>query len=257
MSRIAYSLLPMFVFILADGLSFGAALIEKSDRMEINWSTQKFRFYGEAEIALGQDSYKDAEKQAWRDGMNYVSEAVRNLNVLVNETEGVSPDRLSEDAKAAAKQVSQTTYSFSTTYFGDGGVRVLLENQLPRALNSSAIKFRRREAVEPILNQFTGVLFKLSSSMKPVAIYQVVDEEGNVLFDVKDMAAESYKKNLMGRWFKKATRDEIAEAVGKGPIEIVGKPKGNKIVVSKNDWEKMVDGHQGLLVSGLIALTQP
>ncbi len=256
MPKLSHILL-LFLINLFGQSALAAALIEKNDRLEINWSTQKFRFYGEATIGVGQDSYKDAEKQAWRDGMSYVSDAVRSLNLLINEAEGVSADRLAEDAKTAAKQVAQTTYSHSTTYFGDGGVRVLLENQLPRALDSSAIKFRRQEAVEPILNQYTGIIFKLSASMKPAPAYQIVDEEGKVLFDVKDMAAVSYRKNLMGRWFKRATQDEILEAVGKGPIEVPAKPVGGKIVVSRNDWENLVGGHQGLLVSGLIALTQP
>jgi len=73
-----------------------------------------FRSSGESSVGLDSDGFKTAEKRAWHDGLSYASDAVRDLNVATNEPFSPNPDKLSEDAKAAARQVAQSTFSTST-----------------------------------------------------------------------------------------------------------------------------------------------
>jgi hypothetical protein len=240
-------------------MAVAAPIVEKHDRLEVNWATMRMRFFGQASAdGNGEDGFRVAEKKAWQDGLNYVSDAVRNLNINVNEKLTENPDKLSEDAREAARLVSTSTYSYNTTYFGDGTVRVHLENSLPKAFESSGLRFRQKEALEPAMIPFTGIVFEADKSIKPTALYQVIDEHGEVLFSVQDMAEDAFRKNLMGRWFKKPSAAELSEAVGKNPLRLAAKADApGKLVVPKDAWQKAIHGHQALLVNGSIAIAVP
>lgn len=251
-------LMGLVAYALSASAAFAGQVVDSNDRMEINWSTLKIRFYGEASLSDSDtEAYKAAEKKAWHDGLSYASEAVRNLNVSVNEGVVASPDKLTEDARKAAKQVSTSTSSYNTTYFGDGHVRVHLESTLPKALETSGIRFRQKDPSEPAMTQYSGLVLKADKATRPRPIYQVVDEAGTVLYDVKDMAEEAYRKNLMGRWFKRPTPGELGEAAGKNPVQLAAEVREGRFVVSRTEWDKALEGHRSLLVNGQVVIALP
>jgi len=234
-------------------------MIEKIDRLEINWSTMRVRFYGEAKMEAGSDeSYKEVEKRAWNDGLKYISGAVRDIYINKNEALFEDAQTLSESAAKAAEKVATSTFSYDTTYYGDGAIRVHLENTLPRALASEAIRFRLKVALEPGLIQHSGILFQLNKEAKPLAVYRIVNNNGQVLFDATEMAESSFKKNLMGRWFKAPKSHELTTAVGAAPVKIPLTILNDGVFeVDAKTWEKALEGHKSLLRSGRIALTVP
>ncbi len=242
-------------------------VIEKSDRMEVNWSTLRIRFYGEAEADLqSDDDYKFAEKKAWRDGLRYVSGAVRDIYIAQNEMLFGNPDLLSKAANKAAKSISTSTFSYDTTYYANGTIRVHLENMLSKAIASDAIRFRLKEALDPGLIQHSGVLFELDNKIKPSATYKVIDENGETLFDAKEMAESAFKKNLMGRWFIAPHSSELEASIGNVPVRIPVKLMDNStvnsagnstFVVKRKYWDRVIEGHKALLRSGRIALSMP
>ncbi len=237
------------------GAAHAAPVIESNARLEINWSTLRMRYYGEA--VSGSEDLKSAEKKAWRDGLNYANDVVRNLNIAANEPFSSNPEKLAEDAKIASHQVSVGTSSFSTTYFADGTVRVYLESPLPKALESSLIHFRQKEAPEPTMTEHTGIVLAPDQAVKPRPNYQITDEDGKILFDVRDMAQASYNRRLMGRWYRKPNSSELTDAVGKNPLNIPVRVTDGKFLVQREIWEKAIEGHKSLLVSGIIAIALP
>ena len=64
--RFSYLLLLSFT----SAQAFSAPVIQKADRAELNWTTMKIRFYGEAE--LSKLSFIDSEKQAIQEGLDYI-----------------------------------------------------------------------------------------------------------------------------------------------------------------------------------------
>jgi hypothetical protein len=238
---------------------FAKQVVEKSDRMEINWSTLRIRFYGEAKTNVGTDSdFKTAEKKAWRDGLRYITGAVRNIYITQNENLFGDMELLSEAANSAANSISTSTFSYDTTYYSDGKIRVHLENLLAKAIGSDAIRFRLKEALDPGMIQHSGVLFVLDEKVSPSATYKIVDEDGETLFDVNEMAESSFKKNLMGRWFINPRTSELDSSVGSVPVKIPVQAKGNAtFVTDRKNWEKAIEGHKALLRSGRIALALP
>jgi hypothetical protein len=245
--------------LLSSGLAGAAPVVETVDRLEINWSTLRIRFYGEASSSASQgEELKSAEKKAWQDGLAYIQGAVRDLNVSVNERGEASDEQITADAKEAAKAIAKSTSSYSTTYFANGTVRVLLENQLPKALSMAGIRFRQREPATHGALEHTGIVLKTAKAMKPSARYLVVDENGETLFDVHEMAEEAYRKSLMGRWLKRPSSSELAETVGKNPAVVAAEPIADgKLRVARSAWEQAVDGHRALLVNGTIAVVLP
>jgi len=247
------------ICLVMSGAAPASPIVETQDRLEVNWATMRMRFFGQASAdSTSEDGFRVAEKKAWQDGLSYVSDAVRNLNIHTNEKLTENPERLSEDAREAARLVSTSTYSYNTTYFGDGAVRVHLENSLPKAFETSGLRFRQKEALEPSMIAYTGIVFDSDKAVKPTALYQVRDESGDILFSVQDMAEAGFRKNLMGRWFKNPTAAELTEAIGKSPLRLPAKAESPGVfVISRREWERAIQGHQALLVNGSIAIAIP
>lgn len=242
--------------ILLSGVAEAVAVRQEVERMELDWGSHKVRYFGAADADSG--SYKEAEHSAWQDGLNYVMKAAKDLNVQAYDHLIDNPDRLAKQANAAAEAISSATYSLNTTYYSNGGIKVHLEANLPKLFATQAIRFRQKEAPAPGFSEFTGVLLALDKSMSPTPTYQIVDEKGNPLFTAADMAREAFEKNLMGRWYKRPTKEEELQAVGQNPVRVQVQVKGsNQLVVSRAEWQKLMNGHQGLLVSGQIALALP
>jgi hypothetical protein len=122
----------------------------------------------------------------------------------------------------------------------------------------AGLRVRQREPATPCALEHTGIVLKTAKAMKPSARYQVVDESGETLFDVHEMAEEAYRKGLMGRWLKRPSSSELTESVGKNPAIVAAEPLGDgKLRVARVAWEQVVDGHRALLVNGTIAVVLP
>ena len=244
---------------LASAAAMAAPVVETSDRLEVNWSTLRIRFFGEARIGmdLSGDGFKGVEKAAWRDGVSYAYDAVRVLNISINAASNANQEQLADDAGQAARQFAQSIYSINTTYFGDGTVRVHLESSLPKVISPLGIHFRQKEAPEPGLTQYTGVVLHLDKAMKPRIAFQVVDEAGASLFELRDMAQEAFRRTLMGRWYRAPTAAELSESVGPSPIHLRVAVQEGRLVVERSQWDQALEGHKSLLVNGAIALALP
>jgi hypothetical protein len=255
--QLFFGLLLSLVFL--SDFAFGAQMVERRDRTEINWSTQKIRFYGESgvrENAL--KGVEGAEKRAWADGLTYIENTIHDLSVADFEGLSSNTEKISAEARIAAKNVTKSVYSLNTIFFGNGAVRVYLESSLPKALATSMIRFRQKEAASAQLLQRTGLVLKLNGRTQPRPRYRVVDEAGMPLFEARDMAEDAFGRNLMGRWFEAPADAESAEFVGKSPITIDASVNHDgSIVVPREVWTTNLDGHQSLLVNGLIAIVVP
>lgn len=238
---------------------FATQVVEHLDRMEINWSTQKIRFYGESgpkENLL--KGVEGAEKRAWADGLAYIEGSVHDYSVSAFEGLSSNMEKVAADARNASVNVTKSVYSYNTLFFSDGTVRVYLESSLAKALTTSLIRFRQKEAASGHLMQKTGLVLRLDASARPRPRYKVVDESGRPLFEAGDMAEEGFSKNLMGRWFEVPAEAEMTEFIGKNPIVVDASvdSQGN-FVIPRKLWESGLEGHKSLLVNGLIAIIVP
>lgn len=236
-----------------------AQMVEQLNRMEINWSSHKIRFYGESgpsENLL--KGIEGAEKRAWADGLSFIEGQIHDYGVSVFENLSSNMEKVSAEASTAAKNVTKNVYSYNTLYFGDGTVRVYLESSLPKALATNLIRFRQKESASNQLMSRTGIVIRLEERVAPRARYKIVDECGMPLFDARDMSEEGFSRNLMGRWYEAPADAESAEFIGKNPIEIsAALGHDGNFVVPRQVWQEAVDGHKALLVNGIIALVVP
>lgn len=243
------------------GVSEARPYIENVGRLEIDWSTHKIHFYGEAklpEAAEPQETYRDIEKAAWQDGLNYVAGAMRDYHVSMFESHLSDTSKLAADAKLAAQAAARATTSRKTVYYSDGTVRVVLENTLPKALTSPALRFRQKEAMVSNTTRYSGVVFQLDRSVKARPIYKVVDESGALLFDEADMAEQAFHQHMMGHWYIKPSAAELSTVVGKTPLKVSAKvDEQGRFVVSKAVWNNALSGYRSLLVGGRIAISLP
>lgn len=230
-----------------------AVIKEVEDRIEMDWSTLRIRYYGQAPgTALAGESYQMAVDRALQEGLSY-------LVKTFPEVQAGRQGRNSDDAdREIAHRIASTTYIAHTVYFANGGVRVDLESSLARALASTDITFQKDKA-EQLPSENTALLIRLDQAIKPKPHYEIVAESsGKVLFQVADIAKEEYEKNLMGRWFVGERGREFRSYAGDKPLVIEARVKGDgRLEVKPELWEEVRQNNPGLLETAKIALILP
>ena len=218
------------------------AVVDKGGRVEVDYSAQKIRFYGEATVKAedGADGMKAAEKRARVDGMDYLTGSEGSKLLPFKPTD-----------------LRTGTNSYVTNYYADGTVRVYLETSLSEVAPKD-LGFASKEKVDASASSSSGVVFSVDKKAKPAPIYQIVDESGAVLFQAKDMAEAAYREGLMGRWLQRPSEKDLAAAVGIKParLALVSVAPG-QFQVSRAVWDEVMKESRPHLVNGRVALLIP
>jgi len=230
-----------------------APIIDSTSKAEINWSTMKIRLIGEAKFddTNVQESLKKIEQAAWQDG-------IQNATPEISKVFQTRPDLEKElpSASVAAKRAVDGILSHNTTYYAHGRVRVELENSLASALVPEHLTFKTAAEPNVAALAYSGVVFKVSGNMKPRAAYTIKDETGAILFAPSDVAEVAFKKNLMGKWFRRPNQFEVSSAIGANPLTVAATTGADgSLVVSKADWQKVADGNLALLQASQIVIS--
>ena len=147
----------------------------------------------------------------------------------------------SSDHKSASSAIARRVYSSGTTYYASGKVEVHLESSLPLALAPDGIPFPKDEPSPVEDTEIIGVKIKLAEPMDPQMVFEIHDEQGNVLHHVKDVARSEFFKNFMGRFYSKGSHRQADYFLGKNPVTLEGKLKGDAIiVVPAQEWQKKI-----------------
>lgn len=237
---------------LMSSLSSAKPYKETVDRMTVDWSNMKIRFYGFAQ--------KTTEKDLGEVAGQALSEGLLNIKSSV---EGYHNNKLgkkeaSPSGQEAGKLIARTTYAYHTEYFSDASVRVHMENALPRAFPADNYTFANPLNLEAAEGTFTGLVLRLDGKTEPRPVYQVVNEIGQVLFDITSVVKEAYEKNLMGKWYVNPTRGELASAVGAKPVSLEAKViESGKYLVQGSAWHEALKSSQSLLSHSKIAVIVP
>ena len=105
------------------------------------------------------------------------------------------------------------------------------------------------------LKDATGLIVVLDTPMDPQMIFEIQDEDGDVLYRLGDVASSEFYKTFMGRFFKHETGGGIKYFAGANPLKIKGRLKGDRtIVVSEDAWDDLMDGHYGVLERAKVAI---
>lgn len=221
--------------------AFPVAVVEKAERVEVDYSAQKIRFYGESAVKPedGADAIKAAERRARLEGLDY----------LATKGDKVLP------FKAAAVRANNNSYV--TNYYADGTVRVYLESSMA-GLAAKDLTFTQKDKVDTSASSTSGVIFTVDKKAKPAAVYQIVDESGAILFEAKDVAEAAFQQGLMGRWLQRPGDKDLAAVVGAKParLSLVSIGPG-KFQANRAAWDETMKESRPHLVNGEVALVVP
>ncbi|MDQ3234834.1 MAG: hypothetical protein M3Q07_23765 [Pseudobdellovibrionaceae bacterium] len=221
---------------------------EQIDRFELNYSTMRIRFYGEASVDFSQKGFEGAEKIATEDGLGYVLTALAKIRTQKGLSEGASA--------ALASELTKTAYVYNTTYFTDGRVRVELDSSLPRALDLGVSEFAGEDP-KAAASDGSAVVVQISGLKTPFLQTEIRSTDGELLYSPKDVAKSAYKKQMTGRWFFKNS-GELKSYVGAKPVEIDAVAEGDKtLIVTKDSWTKLQAEHPRLLEEAKLAFVIP
>lgn len=222
------------------------ALDTSYERIELRWDSMRIRFFG---FSKSVGTIKETELAAIKEGISYVAEALPAIRLAVLD------ESLVGDTKRVVTDVTQTTYTYSRTYYSDGSVRVDLESSLAKALAPSGLDLTKEVPSNPSEN--SGLIIQISSGMDPKMTFEIQDENGESLYRLKDVAAREFEKNFMGRFFPKSNTKKLAYFVGKNPLSLAGEVKGDRIIVVKREeWNQAMSGNYGLLERAKIAIVK-
>ncbi len=256
------------LFILGLGFSFYTSstivqaqpVVEQIDRLQLDWGNLKLRFVGNYRNEKGELSYLEIEKHAVSDGIVGVQESIVKIHQEELSRQGVPKELAERSAVMAAEAVTRNTYSYQTSFFKDGTVRVFLESNLTQALARKDAIFRKASDEKRKDPRFSGLILRVDKSIRPMASYEVVDSSGNLLFNEKAVVREAYEKNLMGRWFTDLQRDELDRYIGPKPVSItvrVDAKNPNRFLVERGPWTDALQDSDALLSEARIALVVP
>lgn len=224
-------------------------LIERDDRLEMDWANMKLRFYGEA--AVSDNTYRSSEQKAWQDGIQYIGSQLKHLR---SRHAGPADGHRDSIENEVLKQISSSTYSLNTIYYGNGKVRVQLENELTKALYPSEVAFKLLKPEEaPTRN--SGIVIRINGKMRPQAVFRVVNEQGQSVYEAMDVAKEAFDKQFMGAWYQNPSTQEMQGVVGANPAVIEAEAVGNGVIrVNQAVWQKAAGGNENLLQRAKVAI---
>jgi hypothetical protein len=242
--------------LLIGGEVFCEADSGQEDRFVVDWGNMRVSFYGVSKPLDNTEDFKKIERRARAEGLAIARENVVNLYRAQMKKNDLPFTE--EGASKAADSVTTNPKSVRTEYYSDGRVKVHFENSLALALQPPKAEFLNRERLPIEGSMFSGLILRSDNHLAPKASYEVVDETGRVLYSQKDVSEEAFRQNLMGRWFQKANRKEIASAVGLKPISINFEvdAKG-RLQVQGSVWQEAISNSPAILQNARVALIVP
>lgn len=160
-------------------------------------------------------------------------------------------------SKNAATQVTKSTYSYNTIYYGDGSVRVLLESSLPRAFfpEESAFSSKESYAGDRI---HRSIVLKIRGSFTPRPVFELVDEGGEILFSQSDIDKLQFVQNTLARWFYQNDQDSLKRYIDETTSkEVDAEVRNGQLVIRRSDWQEMTDRHPKPLAGAKVAIVLP
>ncbi|MGE0171835.1 MAG: hypothetical protein AB7T49_03585 [Oligoflexales bacterium] len=228
----------LVVVFLASQNLVAKTLVQKNDRIEIDWSNQRVRYFGQA----SSENFREAELAAWQEGATY-------LNTALPKRE--EKDLLSD---VPPKRIAQSSYSYDTTYFGDGTVKVYLESKMASLFHQDIAQLRpMTEADSKAKN--SALIVRVGTKATPSALFKIVSGTGQTLYSVENVTKDGFQKNLMGRWFEATGGKSYTDFAGENPVQVdatVSEP--GVFVVSESMWNEAMTENPGLLAQAKVAI---
>lgn len=239
-----------FLSMLASQALIAEPVVETSDRLELDWTRMRVGFYG---VSSGNDfgNWADGEKAALEEGLAYL---VSKLPTLDEAAEG--EPRFS---KELALKMASSTYISETKVDAQGQVTVVLESLLPRAFIGRFAGQPDEEDLEDTPeSKYTSIVVKLDQKISPRPFYTLVDQDGDVVFEAKQVAKPAFERFGMGRWYSSASGKAFQSFAGSKPYILTAKWSGNgRIAVDEEQWEELERNGEKLIKSAKIALILP
>ena len=245
-----YGLVIVAGIFLVEWTSFAKPIVESKDRAELDWGDFELRFYGVAEAKGTEDELKAIERRAWHDGSRYIFGLVSEVYAQ-KASHSIGQQKSEDLSKKAGDIVARSTASYDTTYFSDGSVKVSLSNSLTKAFSGIRTTASNSPNLQDsIISQpkNSGVIFQLRGRVSPLAVYHVVDQNGDNLYGLKDVKPAAYSKNLMGRWFENASKQEVQKFVGPNPVTVqLTMGSRGTFVANSDEWRLAFGSNRELL----------
>ena len=215
-------------------------IVETFGRIELNWSSQRIKFYG-----IGDEGdFTKSDRAAWQEGLAYL---VKNLPKVRSKYKVLAGD----NGAQAAHRVASATYRVKTHYYANGVVKVEMESQLSRALSPMGLTFEDDHPAEED-SKNSKILIVLDEPFSPTPLFEVVAGE-DVVYSYRSVAKSAFERSLLGGFYQGRKQ----KTFGKNPIILKGRQKDGSITVSKDAWEKAITGNKGLLSRAGIAISFP
>jgi hypothetical protein len=227
---------------------FAANIIEKNGEFELNWSTMEVRFIGSGKLDKQDgDSYRPVEQRAWSDGLNNAKEKLGDVLAA----------RMGYSGVASIEKLLSKTKSYSTTYYGDQTVRVVLEAPMAELMGQIHTPVSGSSSSN---HCDKAVVVKLPKGTKPLTTLTLKGVAGEELLSPSTVSRETWTRQMMGRWYSGKSISDIygedASAFKNATLveAAANNPKEFKMIAESGVSAEQV---QGCLSQGKLAYLVP
>ena len=241
-------LLNLLLLTLYSGSAIAAPVVEKLDRVELNWTTFKIRFHGESELKSGK--FIEAEKAAIQNGLSYIYSQIPEIR-----KKSFKPLKLDGDHDQAALELTKRTYPIQTNLDKEGKIMVELESSLVTALKPLVDHKESTKHESDAQSAHSGIVIKINGDFIPKPVYKLVNEKGDLLYSHQDVLEEAFEKNFMGKFVKGFSKYEVQSLVGSKPLVIDATvDAGGSLKVNNSIWNEVIRVDSSLIREAKILL---
>ena len=210
--------------------------------VRLHWSRLRFHYTSASKA----NTYVNLEQKAWHTGIAHLQAAVFSLYQ--------QQQLAAAHAALAIEQTARNLRLQQTIFYPQHQAQVEVEGMLTHLFPQE--NFQLNTKIHPqTTTRNSGLILRVSQPFAPQAVYEVHSQQQQQLFSSKDVNASAFAKNLMGRFFAKATARELQRYVGKNPHTLRVRATTNKTLeVQTAAWQNFIEGNEGLLRNSRIAL---
>lgn len=244
-----------FFGIFVSGSAFSAPVLQEIDGIVLDWGHMTLSWSEEIKAETDDEAFEALGKKAWLKAHRDLTQLVKKIHAskLYGALLETYPAHVVK--KATAKTVKGLV-SKNTTYYSSGVSKVQFEASLTDVFYDESLHLAEKS--KGLKAKYTGILLKLDQVSSPSPIFEIVDERGMVLYSLSKVSRESFRKNLMARWFVDPMKSEIEKYVGKNPIVLKAKLLGShKILVNRRLWDKAMESTSEVLNHSKVMVSLP
>ncbi|UCD84482.1 MAG: LPP20 family lipoprotein [Deltaproteobacteria bacterium] len=240
-------------------------VIEIMDYGEVNWSKMTIRAKGDGipnpQVSELSRATLGADQEAKQEALNNLLKTIKAVPID-SRTTFQQKIKESDVISSKVQELVRNAEIIETTYFSDGGVKIVVNLPLSGPLINLILPTTERTVpVTTDKKKYTGMIIDVRGlKAAPVLAPKIMDEEGKEVYGSSFISLEGLGKWGVAKYLRDLSSSQKDDRVGKNPLLVKGLratgPRSGDIIISNADAQKILGfiNDQGFLRNGEVII---